>query len=117
MLKWTVVVVALAALPVLATAQPAAPALPSLSTPDGLQAHLEEIIKLQRQQLQASAQAGQPLHPTLDNTRACYAADQAYSEGMRYKTPSGVNVVCQREANVIGITGTAANSRLAWVQQ
>lgn len=116
MLKWTVVVAALAGLPMLATAQQAAPALPSLSTPDGLQAHLEEIIKLQRQQLQASAQAGQPVHPTVDNTRACYAADQAYSEGMRYKTPTGVNVVCQREANPFGTTSTAS-LRLAWVQQ
>ena len=113
-MNWTVVLVALAGLPTLAAAQPAAPELPSLSTPDGLQAHLQEIIRLQREQLKASQRASVP---ALDDTRACYLDGKAYSEGAVWVSPKGQALRCQREAiNGYAAGGTAA-APLSWVQQ
>ena len=112
MLKWTVVIAALAGLPMLATAQPAAPALPSLSTPDGLQAHLEEIIKLQRQQLQASQQASVPVP---DDSRACIYSNQVYSEGAELSSTENVPLICKREYGPVGAPPTPP--RLAWARR
>lgn len=112
MLKRTVVVAALAGLPMLATAQPAAPALPSLSTPDGLQAHLEEIIKLQRQQLQASQQASVPMP---GDSRACIYSNQVYSEGAELSSTENVPLICKREYGPVGAPPTPP--RLAWARR
>lgn len=115
MVKWTVTLAALVSFPMLATAQPPAPALPSLSTPDGLQAHLSEIMNLQRAQLQAALQGSRP---ALDNSRACYHEDKAYSEGALWTGPRGQVLRCQRGVtNLFSTSGSPAPVSLSWVPQ
>lgn len=105
MMKWTVAIAALASLPMLAAAQPAAPSLPSADPQGGLQARLEEIIKLQRAPLQASVP---------DDTRACIYLGGVYSEGAVVKLDATSVLTCKREQ--APQYGAAPLGRLAWVR-
>lgn len=111
MVKWIAALVVLANLPGLASAQPA---LPDPSTPAGMGKALGEIINLQRAQLQATLQMAQARPATMDNTKACYMADQAFSEGTPIKAPSGDTVVCRR---VYSLNFNDESWRLAWERQ
>ena len=111
MVKWAMVLMALVSLPMPAAAQPQAPALPSLSSPDGLQAHLLQIMTLQQAQVQASLQASRP---ALDTTQACYYEDKAYSEGAIWTNPKGQSLRCQRDTTNAFSASTQA-MQLSWV--
>lgn len=105
MRKWTAALTVLVMLPTLVAAQSA---LPNISTPEGMQAHLTEIIRLMKLQVQLTQQAA---YPTLDNTKACYIKNDAYSEGMPIKADTGTDMICERQYPV---SGSTAGWRLAW---